>query len=489
MDYSELAAANYAASEKYSQPEISIAYSDFIARLEKNEVRNVTIRDHSITGDATDGKRFITYIPDDPSLIGRLTAHGVTVSVAPDGDGLSRGLATDWLLALLFVGVAICLMPGTQSGGGQQMGIGRSRARLVVEPGRQLTFADVAGIDEARQELGEVVEFLRHPEKFLTLGGRIPKGCLLVGPPGTGKTLLARAIAGEANVPFYSVAGLDFVEMYVGVGASRVRDMFAEAKRHAPCIIFIDEIDAVGRRRGAGLGGNNDEREQTLNQLLVEMDGFAGNQGVIVPGPLRPSGRGAKPRCGRPGVNPRDPFTQGADRGRRRRPADCPRNARLFGRRPCKSGQRSCAACSPQRSPPQCARVVQMMKVASRTCSTSPRAPQRRNFRACSEVIVAVSRRFHHGSKSVHSPGPAGRMAKTCLCFLFVYRCHHCFTSPGTKQTYQPAGWEGIGDPYRSTSISTTSRSCPVGSLCCSACASDTAGSSFCTIMAISDIS
>ena len=217
-----------------------------------------------------------------------------------------------------------------QSGGGKAMGFGRSRARLLTEKTGRVTFEDVAGIDEAKDELEEIVEYLKSPQKFQRLGGKIPKGVLLVGPPGTGKTLLARAIAGEANVPFYTISGSDFVEMFVGVGASRVRDMFEQAKKNAPCIIFIDEIDAVGRHRGAGLGGGNDEREQTLNQLLVEMDGFEANEGIILiaatnrpgrarPGPaasrsFRPPGRGAEPGRSGPRKDPEGPYPQGADR-------------------------------------------------------------------------------------------------------------------------------------------------------------------------------
>ena len=236
------------------------------------------------------------------------------ITAAPVDDSMPSllGVLVSWFPMLLLIGVWIFFMRQMQSGGGKAMGFGKSRARLLTEKQGRVTFNDVAGIDEAKEELQEVVEFLKHPQKFQQVGGRIPKGVLLVGPPGTGKTLLARAIAGEANVPFFTISGSDFVEMFVGVGASRVRDMFEQAKKHAPCIVFIDEIDAVGRHRGAGLGGGNDEREQTLNQLLVEMDGFEANEGVILiaatnrpdvldpallrPGPLRPPGRGAQSR-------------------------------------------------------------------------------------------------------------------------------------------------------------------------------------------------
>ena len=242
------------------------------------------IEGNQISGHFEDGREFGTYAPDDPTLVSRLTANGVQISAGPDDEGVPSilGVLVSWFPMLLLIGVWIFFMRQMQSGGGKAMGFGKSRAKLLTEKLGRITFDDVAGIDEAKEELEEVVEFLKNPQKFQRLGGKIPKGVLLVGPPGTGKTLLARAIAGEANVPFFTISGSDFVEMFVGVGASRVRDMFEQGKKNAPCIIFIDEIDAVGRHRGAGLGGGNDEREQTLNQLLVEMDGFESNEGVIL---------------------------------------------------------------------------------------------------------------------------------------------------------------------------------------------------------------
>jgi cell division protease FtsH len=261
-----------------------LAYSDFIAQVESGDVRDVTIKGQQITGQYRDGRPLMTFAPDDPSLINKLQDHGVRINAQPADEGTPTlwNVLVSWFPMLLLIGVWIFFMRQMQSGGGKAMGFGKSRARLLTEKTGRVTFADVAGIEEAKQELEEVVEFLKDPQKFQRLGGKIPKGCLLVGPPGTGKTLLARAIAGEANVPFFTISGSDFVEMFVGVGASRVRDMFEQGKKNAPCIIFIDEIDAVGRHRGAGLGGGNDEREQTLNQLLVEMDGFESNEGVIL---------------------------------------------------------------------------------------------------------------------------------------------------------------------------------------------------------------
>ena len=265
-------------------PQTSLAFSEFLTHVESGDVREVTIKGNSITGRLRDGRRFDTYAPDDPSLIAKLNAQRVTIRALPDDENSPTlwGILISWFPMLLLIGVWIFFMRQMQSGGGKAMGFGKSRARLLTEKSGRVTFEDVAGIDEAKQELEEIVEFLKDPQKFQRLGGKIPKGCLLVGPPGTGKTLLARAIAGEANVPFFTISGSDFVEMFVGVGASRVRDMFEQGKKNAPCIIFIDEIDAVGRHRGAGLGGGNDEREQTLNQLLVEMDGFEANEGVIL---------------------------------------------------------------------------------------------------------------------------------------------------------------------------------------------------------------
>jgi cell division protease FtsH len=262
----------------------SEGYSSFLDQVSNGQVQSVTIAGHDVTLTTKDGKSFETYTPDDPSLIGKLVAAGVNVAAKPEGDGMNPFVKVliSWAPMLLLIGVWIFFMRQMQSGGGRAMGFGKSRARLLTEKQGRVTFEDVAGIDEAKSELQEIVEFLRDPQKFQRLGGKIPKGCLLVGPPGTGKTLLARAIAGEANVPFFTISGSDFVEMFVGVGASRVRDMFEQGKKNAPCIIFIDEIDAVGRHRGAGLGGGNDEREQTLNQMLVEMDGFESNEGVIL---------------------------------------------------------------------------------------------------------------------------------------------------------------------------------------------------------------
>ena len=261
-----------------------VAYSSFLDEVNSGQVQNVTISGQDITGTTKDGKTFETYAPDDPTLVGKLIAANVHVEAKPEGDTMNPFLKVliSWAPMLLLIGVWIFFMRQMQSGGGRAMGFGKSRARLLTEKQGRVTFEDVAGIDEAKGELQEIVEFLRDPQKFQRLGGKIPKGCLLVGPPGTGKTLLARAIAGEANVPFFTISGSDFVEMFVGVGASRVRDMFEQGKKNAPCIIFIDEIDAVGRHRGAGLGGGNDEREQTLNQMLVEMDGFESNEGVIL---------------------------------------------------------------------------------------------------------------------------------------------------------------------------------------------------------------
>jgi len=258
------------------------AFSDFIAQVENDNVREVVIQGKDITGVLHDGTPFHTYAPDDPNLVERLEAKGVTITALPPEGGSLFSMLIGWLPMLLLIGVWIWFMRRMQSGKGMGMGFGKSKARLLDQNLGRVTFADVAGVDEAKQELEEVVEFLKTPKKFQLLGGKIPKGVLLVGPTGTGKTLLARAIAGEANVPFFTISGSDFVELFVGVGASRVRDMFEQGKKNAPCIIFIDEIDAVGRHRGAGLGGGNDEREQTLNQLLVEMDGFETNEGVIL---------------------------------------------------------------------------------------------------------------------------------------------------------------------------------------------------------------
>jgi cell division protease FtsH len=261
-----------------------VAYSDFISEVNAGRVRDVVIQGHTVSGQLTDGRNFQTYTPEDQSLVSRLTDKGVRVIAKPEESEVNPLLhyVLSWFPMLLLIGVWVFFMRQMQAGGGRAMGFGKSRARLLTEKQGRVTFDDVAGIDEAKSELQEIVEFLKDPQKFQRLGGKIPKGVLLVGPPGTGKTLLARAIAGEANVPFFTISGSDFVEMFVGVGASRVRDMFEQGKKNAPCIIFIDEIDAVGRHRGAGLGGGNDEREQTLNQMLVEMDGFESNEGVIL---------------------------------------------------------------------------------------------------------------------------------------------------------------------------------------------------------------
>jgi cell division protease FtsH len=260
------------------------AFSDFVADVERGQVADVTIQGSQISGHFTDGRAFTSYLPAESNIVSKLRESNVRITAMPPADDTPTlwGVLVSWFPMLLLIGVWIFFMRQMQSGGGKAMGFGKSRARLLTEKTGRVTFEDVAGIDEAKQELEEIVEFLKDPQKFQRLGGKIPKGCLLVGPPGTGKTLLARAIAGEANVPFFTISGSDFVEMFVGVGASRVRDMFEQGKKNAPCIIFIDEIDAVGRHRGAGLGGGNDEREQTLNQLLVEMDGFESNEGVIL---------------------------------------------------------------------------------------------------------------------------------------------------------------------------------------------------------------
>ena len=259
-------------------------FSTFLTEVDKGNVVSVDIRGSEISGNFKDGKGFKTYSPNYPNLVEKLSAKGVAITAGPrEEKGPSLwGIILSWFPMLLLIGVWIFFMRQMQGGKGGAMGFGRSKAKLLTEAHGRVTFQDVAGVEEAKEELEEIVHFLKDPRKFQKLGGRIPKGALLVGPPGTGKTLLARAIAGEANVPFFTISGSDFVEMFVGVGASRVRDMFEQGKKSAPCIIFIDEIDAVGRSRGAGLGGGNDEREQTLNQLLVEMDGFETNEGVIL---------------------------------------------------------------------------------------------------------------------------------------------------------------------------------------------------------------
>ena len=268
----------------------TISYSDFVRAVEQRQVQDVRIQGNTITGTFREPRngvqKFATYVPSAPAdeqLMPMLIKNVDRVDAGPAEEGVNLGsIFVSWLPVLVLVGVYIFFLRQMQSGTGRAMGFGKSKARLLTEKHGRVTFEDVAGIDEAKAELEEIVDFLKDPQKFQRLGGKIPKGCLLVGPPGTGKTLLARAIAGEANVPFFTISGSDFVEMFVGVGASRVRDMFEQAKKNAPCIVFIDEIDAVGRHRGAGLGGGNDEREQTLNQLLVEMDGFESNEGVIL---------------------------------------------------------------------------------------------------------------------------------------------------------------------------------------------------------------
>ena len=255
-----------------------ITFSQFLAEVEAGNVMRVTMNGDKVSGQTSDGLQFSTYVPpNDPNLVERLTERGVMISVKPVDRGPTLlGILISWFPMLLLIGVWVFFMRQMQGGGRGAMGFGKSKAKLLNEAHGRVTFEDVAGIDEAKDDLTEIVDFLKDPSRFQRLGGRIPKGALLVGPPGTGKTLLARAIAGEANVPFFSISGSDFVEMFVGVGASRVRDMFEQAKANAPCIIFIDEIDAVGRHRGAGLGGGNDEREQTLNQLLGRNGRFRG---------------------------------------------------------------------------------------------------------------------------------------------------------------------------------------------------------------------
>ena len=267
-----------------SKSQSEITFSQLLAEVDSGNVVDVEISGDNISGHYSDGRSFKTFAPSDPTLIDRLYNRGVSISAKPEKEGGSifLNVLISWFPMLLLIAVWIFFMRQMQGGGGKAMGFGKSKAKLLNEKSGKVTFEDVAGVDEAKDDLQEIVEFLKDPSKFQRLGGRIPKGALLVGPPGTGKTLLARAIAGEANVPFFTISGSDFVEMFVGVGASRVRDMFEQAKKNAPCIIFIDEIDAVGRSRGAGLGGGNDEREQTLNQLLVEMDGFETNEGIIL---------------------------------------------------------------------------------------------------------------------------------------------------------------------------------------------------------------
>lgn len=270
----------------FNQPKSKVEkidYSDLISSVEEGNVKEVIVQGKNISGKYANGKEFRSYTPDDPDFISTLREKGVRISAKPeDQSPWYMTILISWFPMILLIGVWIFFMRQVQVGGGKAMSFGKSRAKLLTKSEQKVTFEDVAGVDEAKAELEEIIAFLKEPKKFTQLGGRIPKGVLLVGAPGTGKTLLARAIAGEAGVPFFSISGSDFVEMFVGVGASRVRDLFIQGKKHAPCIIFIDEIDAVGRHRGAGLGGGHDEREQTLNQLLVEMDGFESNEGVIL---------------------------------------------------------------------------------------------------------------------------------------------------------------------------------------------------------------
>ena len=268
--------------QQNQSPRGEIVFSDFLKKVETGEVREVTLKGNNVSGRLSDGSSFRTFTADYPDLVKSLKDRGVKIDVKPPETNSWLAIVLQWVPMLLFIGVWIFFMRQMQGGGAKALSFGKARARLISEKQNKITFQDVAGVDEAKEELREIIEFLKDPPKFQKLGGKIPKGVLLVGPPGTGKTLLAKAIAGEANVPFFSISGSDFVEMFVGVGASRVRDLFEQGKKHAPCIIFMDEIDAVGRHRGAGLGGGHDEREQTLNQLLVEMDGFETNEGVIL---------------------------------------------------------------------------------------------------------------------------------------------------------------------------------------------------------------
>ena len=299
-------------------PQSEVVFSEFMDQVEQGQVNEVVISGDNISGKYVDGKAFQTTAPPkDPDLIKSLRQKSVRiVVVAPEQTSWYMSILISWFPMLLLLGIWIFFMRQMQAGGGKAMSFGKSKARLLNDTKNKTTFKDVAGVDEAKEELHEIIEFLKEPQKFSKLGGKIPKGVLLIGPPGTGKTLLARAISGEANVPFFSISGSDFVEMFVGVGASRVRDLFEQGKKNSPCIIFIDEIDAVGRHRGAGLGGGHDEREQTLNQLLVEMDGFENNEGVILlastnrpdvldPALLRPGRFDRQVTVGRPDVKGR----------------------------------------------------------------------------------------------------------------------------------------------------------------------------------------
>ncbi len=267
----------------FAENKEKLSFSEFLTKVDEHAVSSVKIQGRNIEGTLSNGMNFSTLATDYPGLIDKLSSNGVFFEVAPLDTKMNAlfSIFVSWFPMLLLIGVWVFFMRQMQ-GGGKGMGFGKSKAKLMNDKGKKITFGDVAGIDEAKEELSEIVDFLRNPGKFQAIGGKIPKGCLLVGPPGTGKTLLAKAIAGEANVPFFSISGSEFVEMFVGIGASRVRDMFEQGRANAPCIIFIDEIDAMGRSRGIGLGGGNDEREQTLNQMLVEMDGFDSKEGVII---------------------------------------------------------------------------------------------------------------------------------------------------------------------------------------------------------------
>ena len=344
----------------------SISYSDFVEAVDAGEVSSVTLDGERVMFRGADGNDYVTIRPEGADITDKLIEENITVNARPqEQSGFTTVLMT-FLPFIILIGVWIYFMNRMQGGGrGGAMGFGKSRAKLLTEKHGRVTFDDVAGIDEAKEELEEIVEFLRNPQKFSRLGGKIPKGALLVGPPGTGKTLLARAIAGEAGVPFFTISGSDFVEMFVGVGASRVRDMFEQAKKNAPCIVFIDEIDAVGRSRGVGYGGGNDEREQTLNQLLVEMDGFEANEGIIIvaatnrpdvldpallrPGPVRPPGSGAEPRYQGPGKDPRRARPQGAPWPGCGPAHHRTRHARLLGGGPRQPRERSRAHGRPRR--------------------------------------------------------------------------------------------------------------------------------------------
>jgi len=298
----------------------NVTYSEFIQSVKQGDVSRVTISGNNINGIGAGGIEFSTYSPGDLGLMGDLLENGVVVEAKPpEKEGFFKQLIISLAPILLLIGVILYTMKGAsgQMGGKNPLSFGKSKARLITKDESNITFKDVAGVDEAKEEVGELVQFLSDPGKFTKVGGKIPKGVLMVGPPGTGKTLLAKAVAGEANVPFFFISGSDFVEMFVGVGASRVRDMFEQAKKNAPCIIFIDEIDAVGRQRGAGMGGGHDEREQTLNQMLVEMDGFEGSEGIIVvaatnrpdvldPALLRPGRFDRQVTVGLPDINGRD---------------------------------------------------------------------------------------------------------------------------------------------------------------------------------------